>query len=156
MPKLALGEDKRICGRCGEATDIATDRCQGCSYDDPSLGIVHSVISGDTQQAARLLKAKPAIVHTTTSTHGWTLLHMASSGGNMRLVKVLIEAGSQVNRQNVHGKSALHYAASKGHVPIIYLLLEHKADKTLKFEGKTPYDLALESGNKEAIAALKD
>lgn len=74
----------------------------------------------------------------------------------MRLVKVLIEAGSQVNRQNVHGKSALHYAASKGHVPIIYLLLEHKADKTLKFEGKTPYDLALESGNKEAIAALKD
>ncbi|MFP6581836.1 MAG: ankyrin repeat domain-containing protein [Candidatus Hydrogenedentota bacterium] len=156
LPNLALGEDKRICARCGESTDIASDRCQSCFYEDASLGIVHAVIAGDTQQVARLLKAKPEIVHTTTSTHGWTLLHMAAGGGNMRLVKILLERGAQVNAQNVHGKTALHYAASKGHIPIIHLLLHHNADKTLLFEAKTPHALAIECGKTEAASALQD
>lgn len=155
LPKFELKGEKRICGSCGEATEITEPRCQKCFYLDESYGIVNTVMSGDTQQVSKLLKVKPEIVQTRTKKHNWTLLHMSASGGNMRLTKLLIEKGCPVNAANIYGKTALHYAAIKGHATVIHVLLSAGADKEMKFDNKTPLQLAMENGRSEAIAALQ-
>ena len=143
-PKKKLSETQRSCTKCGEATAIAVDQCSVCLHIDPSLGIVNVITTGDLLQAWRLLEVKRTIVHTRTSSHEWTLLHMASSAGNIRLVELLIEAGAPIDAQNIHGKTALHYAASKGHKIITQILLGHHANTQLRFENKTPLELAME------------
>ena len=154
--KLQLKGHLRICTSCGEQTEITESRCQKCFYLDNSLGIVNAVMAGDTSQVTKLLRVKPDILHTRTKKHNWTLLHMAASGGNMRLTKLLVEKGCAVNEPNVYGKTALHYAASKGHAPIVYMLLQAGADASMKFDNKTALQLAMENGRTEAIAALQD
>ncbi|HIA48825.1 MAG TPA: hypothetical protein EYN96_12870 [Candidatus Hydrogenedentes bacterium] len=155
LPKLDLTETQRICARCGQTTAIGEEACNSCNYTDASLGILNSIVAGDTQQTSRLLNAKPAIIHTITSKHVWTLLHMAASGGNVRLVDLLLRHGSQVNAQNIFGKTALHYAALKGHVQIVGLLLDNNADLSILFEGKSALQHASENDQHQVVELLK-
>lgn len=155
LPKLDLTETQRICARCGQTTAIGEEACNSCNYTDASLGILNSIVAGDTQQTSRLLNAKPAIIHTITSKHAWTLLHMAASGGNARLVDLLLRHGSQVNAQNIFGKTALHYAALKGHVQIVGLLLDSNADLSILFEGKSALQHASENDQHQVLELLK-
>ena len=155
LPKFELSETQRICAKCGDITTMSAETCDSCGYSDASLGILNSVVAGDTQQASRLLNVKPAVVNTITSTHGWTLLHMAASGGNPRLVDLLIRRGSKVNAKNIYGKTALHYAASKGHLEITKMLLDNDADLDALFEGKTALKHAMENNQSEVVELLK-
>jgi len=155
LPKLELTETQRICAKCGQVTSLKEETCDSCSYADASLGILNAIVARDTQQTSRLLNAKPAIIHTITSKHAWTLLHMAASGGNARLVDLLLRSGSQVNPQNIYGKTALHYASLKGHVQIVALLLEKNADLSILFEGKTALEHASENNQHEVVELLK-
>ncbi|MFP6598584.1 MAG: ankyrin repeat domain-containing protein, partial [Candidatus Hydrogenedentota bacterium] len=155
LPKLDLTETQRICARCGQTTAIEEEACNSCDYTDASLGVLNSIVAGDTQQTSRLLNAKPAIIHTITGKHAWTLLHMASSGGNARLVDLLLRHGSQVNAQNIFGKTALHYAALKGHVQIVGLLLDNNADLSILFKGKSALQHASENDQHQVVELLK-
>ena len=60
---------------------------------------------------------------------GWSrdpLLHTASSKGNVSIVKMLIEAGADVDRHSgVVGYTPLHYACEGGHKEVVdYLIRE--------------------------------
>jgi hypothetical protein len=144
-PKLEVPDSQRICGKCGEVTLLSKEQCGQCMHVDPSLGIVNSIVAGDVTQVEKLLRAKPQLAHVKTSSHNWTVLHMASSGGNTQLVELLIQAGANIDEQNIFGKTALHYAASKGHEAIVRILLLYQANTQLRFEGKTPSELAKEN-----------
>jgi ankyrin repeat protein len=80
---------------------------------------------------------------------------MAASGGNARLVDLLLRHGSQVNAQNIFGKTALHYAALKGHVQIVGLLLDSNADLSILFEGKSALQHASENDQHQVLELLK-
>jgi ankyrin repeat protein len=75
---------------------------------------------------------------------------------NMKLVKLLIDRGADVNRHDGLGKeTSLHYAAKHGNVELVKLLLEAKADPTAKeFHGKTPLDLAKERNHPDVVKLL--
>lgn len=147
-------EQYRICTKCRESTSLSRETCDSCCYSDASLGILESVIAGDTRQVAALLDAKSSIIQTVTGKHEWTLLHMAAGSGNTSLVDLLVGRGCNVNAQNIHGKMPLHYAAIKGFLPIAEILLDNDADTHILFEGKSALEHAIENNHPELARIL--
>jgi len=73
------------------------------------------------------------------STQWWTALHLAAANGHDNVVKLLINAGMNVNIQTSAGNTPLRFAAMYGHLSTCKLLLEEfGADMNIKgFDGKT-------------------
>ncbi len=57
----------------------------------------------------------------------WTALTYAARR-DTDIVRILIDAGADVNCADVHGNSALMWATNAGHIDIVRLLLEQGAD----------------------------
>lgn len=84
-------------------------------------------------------------------------LHSALVGKNNTLVKMLLEAGADVNIQEVSGITPLHLAASQGNLEIIICLLEAGADvSTQTKSGKTAGDWAADNGWVDIARILND
>ncbi|CAE1172053.1 OSBPL1_2 [Acanthosepion pharaonis] len=80
---------------------------------------------------------------TQRSNKGWSPLHLAAYFGHAEVVKLLLEAGAEVNVQNDMGDTPLHRAAYTAREDIVMLLLSHGADiSILNTEGHTPKTLA--------------
>jgi nucleotide-binding universal stress UspA family protein len=96
---------------------------------------------------------------------GETYLHYAATAGRTEAVKLLLEAGANVNAKNDFGQTALHrpldirnsdykYRLSKDTVE---LLLNKEADVNLKDkDGRTPLHLAAESAGADIVKLLLD
>jgi hypothetical protein len=155
LPKYPARPRIRTCNRCGHETKLRDAKCQRCSHVDESLGILDSVIAGDLARVEQVLLVRPHLITMRTSRHDWTLLHMAASGGNPKMVELLIDKGVSVNAVNRDGKTALHYAAAKGHAGIVQTLLDNLADPAMLYNGKSALDLARKNGRKEVEDVLR-
>ena len=72
-----------------------------------------------------------------------TPLHIASSTGDIEIVRLLIKHGADVNAKNEIDSSPLHLALSEEEISIVRLLVEHGADVTAQdWSHKTPLHLA--------------
>ncbi len=72
-----------------------------------------------------------------------TLLHLAAEEGHLKIAKLLIENGADVNAKHSLGGTPLHLAASRDHLKIAKLLIENGADVNAKDSlGGTPLHLA--------------
>lgn len=49
---------------------------------------------------------------------GWTALHEASAVGDLEVVRLLLEAGANVNARSKDGITPLHDAAYSGHYQV--------------------------------------
>ena len=84
-----------------------------------------------------------------------TPLIKASAYGRIRVVKLLLEKGADVNKHNEGGETPLHYAARHGHVKVMEILIDHDADPTKKGTGcGTPMQWAGRGGQIRAIKVL--
>ncbi len=155
LPKYPARPRMRTCTRCGNETKLRDAKCQKCGHVDESLGILDAVISGDLARVEQVLLVRPHLIALRTSRHDWTLLHLAASGGNPKMVELLIEKGASVNSANRDGKTALHYAAGKGHAGIVQTLLAHLADPAALYNGKSALDLARKNGHREVEEVLR-
>jgi len=63
---------------------------------------------------------------------GLTPLHIASIGGELSLVQLLLESGADTSITNDDGRTALHYAVIYGHAEIAALLVKGGADLFLE------------------------
>jgi len=73
----------------------------------------------------------------------WTPLQLATMSGSVEVVRLLLEAGAEVNSQNYYGESALMWAAASGPPEIIELLLQQGARLDLRDnQGSNVYDWA--------------
>ncbi|MEF2248615.1 ankyrin repeat domain-containing protein [Paenibacillus sp. IITD108] len=86
--------------------------------------------------------------------HGGTALQIAASNGNLAIVKLLIDAGADINYQSFNGHpdlsdSPLHNAAYRQYSVVLYLL-EAGADTRLKNHyGERAFHVARVNGNEE-------
>jgi ankyrin repeat protein len=67
-----------------------------------------------------------------TDIHGQTALHLASRGGHVAIIRLLIGRGADVNVRSAAGLMALHHAAENGQDGAVWLLLESGADVNAK------------------------
>lgn len=84
-----------------------------------------------------------------------TPLHRAAAIGNERIIRLLINAGANIDAQDNHGKTPLHYASlyNKNENIILLLLLGAKAD-IKDNEGNTLLHTAVINGSFEVVRFL--
>jgi len=99
------------------------------------------------------LFAKKGIIFDSATSAG--ILRMAAEAGHEELLCLMLDRGAQVSRGDEQDRTALHLAV--GNEAIVKLLLAHGADPIWQDDtGKTPLDLARESGNKVTTRLLAE
>ena len=119
-------------GRHRELRDYLIERGARAESSD----IFWACTYGDLEAVRRFLEEEPDQVHCRRSeglaVHpvwvGSTPLHEAAQRGETAIVKLLIEAGADVNGRRPNGSTPLHAAAACGHRDVALLLLEEGAD----------------------------
>ncbi|XP_056279286.1 ankyrin repeat domain-containing protein 50 isoform X1 [Pseudoliparis swirei] len=88
---------------------------------------------------------------------GWTALRSAAWGGHGEAVRLLLDAGANVDGCDAEGRTALRAAAWGGHEEIVLTLLDYGAqvDKADSM-GRTPIIAAAYMGHREAVEILLD
>jgi ankyrin repeat protein len=100
------------------------------------------------------LAAKTRPSRSQNGLHG-TALQAAAVGGNVRIVAMLIEAGSDVNDIDRLGQTPLHRAAYHGHMDVAVLLVSKGAKpEAIDCCCRTPMLLAVIAGQQETFAYL--
>ena len=96
----------------------------------------NAVQDGDLHRVQRILRDGRVDVDRDCSSLG-TALHVVSSFGNLRIMRVLLEHGADVNHQSeVNNRTVLHVCVrarrTNHHVDASSLLLEHGADPNIQ------------------------
>ncbi|KAF5304118.1 hypothetical protein FQA39_LY01903 [Lamprigera yunnana] len=74
---------------------------------------------------------------------GATALHVAAAKGYIKVMKILIQCGADVDKQDIDGWTPLHAAAHWGQKESAQILIEHYADMENKnYVGQTAFDVA--------------
>jgi ankyrin repeat protein len=82
-------------------------------------------------------------------------LHKAVRSGNLETVKLVIDAGADVNEQADFAEAPIHIAAEENFVAIAELLISRGADLTLQSSfGGTALDMAVRAGSEACVTLL--
>ncbi len=121
---------------------------QGAELNFPA-----AVMLGMTERVVSDLDADPSLAQS-SGAHGIPVLFHAVVGGDLEMVKLLIERGADIDAIVGPNATALNAAAWRGDETMAAWLLEYGANPDAKdFEGKTALQRAEENGH-ESIAAM--
>ena len=121
---------------------------------DKQKAIIKAAKKGDVAALRQLVKLDTSLV-TTRDKDGSTPLHCASWKGHLEAVRLLLDAGADIEArsQNDHyGDTPLHAAAHGNQTDVVKLLIAHGADVNARNPaGRTP--LAETTWHKATAAA---
>ncbi len=102
---------------------------------------IHTAVLTENSEALRQHIAAGTNINEKDPFGGSSPLISAALFGKTEQVKILIDAGADINFQNNDGSTALHIASFFCRPDIVRILIDKGADKTIKNKyGATPYD----------------
>jgi ankyrin repeat protein len=122
---------------------------------DGSTALHWAAYTGNAEMT-RLLLAAGANVQAKSRLGGLTPLMMAARAGDAAIVKLLVDAKSDVVGANANGTTPLMFAAAAGNAEAVRLLLDKGAEVNAAdvTNGQTPLMFAAAQGRVEAVALL--
>ena len=112
--------------------------------------LMMAAIKGDVTAARQMIK-KGADVNKT----GWAPLHYAASGGDARVIKLLLDNHAYIDAESPNGTTPLMMASMYGTSEAVQLLLAEGADVSLKNKlGATALQFAKDGERPDAISLL--
>ena len=98
-----------------------------------SRQFIYAVFLANENRVAALWKAHSDLVHERYA-RGDTALHHASRNGDLGVVRILVEGGTDVDAMSTEGHFPLYCAAGHGHAETTEYLLEQGADTDLRMK----------------------
>ena len=83
-------------------------------------------------------------------------LHVAAVWGDCEAIKMLVEAGANLNEKGEHGFTPLFEAVAQNHLEAVKLLIELGAQPIRNDDGQLPSEYASVSKSEEMIEVLKE
>jgi len=81
----------------------------------------------------------------------------AAEGGNLDLVRALLEAGTNPNSRCNDGFTALMWAAARGHIEVVQALLDFGADRGARSSrGRTAAEIAIQERQEDIVGYLRE
>lgn len=115
------------------------------------LTVYAAAMLGMEDRVAAYLQENPSLART-PGVHGFSALYHAALSGKVEIAELLLARGGDIGQD-----AALHAAAAGNHVPMATWLLARGANvQALNFEGKTPLQVARESGLQDMAALLAE
>jgi hypothetical protein len=112
-----------------------------------------SVEAGQEHRVEELLKQDVDVNE--RAEYGWTALLYAAAQGYPRIVRLLLDAGANIDMGNLQGITPLMYSARYGNIEICELLLEYGANPDLQdVFGMTALMVAARLGYADVVATL--
>ncbi|MFH1643757.1 MAG: ankyrin repeat domain-containing protein [bacterium] len=93
-----------------------------------NIALEDAAIKGDIEEIKRLLKSRWIDVNNTEDDNNYTPLHKAAFGGNIDVVKLLIDSGANIHAETYDGKTPLWEAVLNNNYEIANYLIEKGAD----------------------------
>ena len=85
----------------------------------------------------------------------WTGIHLAAKNGHLDIVRLLLEAGADMDAARQNGATALQQAAWNGYLNVVRFLLEAGADKdAARQDGTTAVIGAAQNGHLDVVRLL--
>jgi ankyrin repeat protein len=110
---------------------------------DDEKAAIKAAKAGDIAAVRKVLAAHPGLIRARDK-DGSTLLHCAAWKGHAELVRVLLDAGADINDHNKNdhwGTTPLHAAAHGNQFQVAEVLLSRGADLRAKnLHGRTPLE----------------
>ena len=85
---------------------------------------------------------------------GPNALHESAHRDRVACVRVLLDAGVDVDSRTGNGWTALHTACEQGHQHLVELLMRYGADITMENKGYMPLFLALHAGHRQIVLTM--
>lgn len=114
---------------CGSKDSTAQNKKPGTAAPDTDI---HTAVSTGNAEAVKQHLAAGTNINEKDPFGGSSPLISAALFGKNDIVKILIDAGADINFQNNEGSTPLHTAAFFCRPEIVQLLLDKNADKTIK------------------------
>ncbi|RSM07682.1 hypothetical protein CDV31_008462 [Fusarium ambrosium] len=127
------------------------------NFIDPNLGrtpLLAAIANGHEAVARHLIEAG-ALVNIEDANFETPLI-MAAKDGRISLVKLVLDAGADIDAKGwYYGMTALSLAAAKGHTDVVELLLQNNATTDFVDEtGRKALAWAIEEGHDDIVALL--